>query len=131
MLERPGLSRSSFLRRAAVPVFRSISGSFGRNQRFRLAAQDVRFQPIVQVQPEFLFGTGRHPVTVLIEPRPGLVQPAARLLGLPEALVGQGQPQPVEHRIARPGVGLEALLEERHRLLEPAGAVRQGPLLGQ
>ena len=66
LLEAPGLSRSSFLRRAAVPAFRCISGSFGLNQRFRLAAQDVRLQPIVQVQAEFLFRTGRHPVTVLI-----------------------------------------------------------------
>ena len=43
------------------------------NQRFGLAAQDVNFQPVVQVQPDFRFGTGRHPVAVLIEPRLGLV----------------------------------------------------------
>ena len=125
------LQRRSFLCRPAFPVFRTTSGTFGRNHRFRLAAQDVRLQPIVQVQPEFLFGTGRHPVTVLIEPCPGFVQPAARLVGLTEPLVGQGQPQPVENRPARLWVGLEALLEERHCFLEPAGAVRQGPLLGQ
>ena len=47
LLEAPGLSRSSFLGRAAVPAFRCISGSFGLNQCFRLAAQDVRFQPVV------------------------------------------------------------------------------------
>src|SRR5262249_17266512 len=75
------------------------------------------------------FGTGRHPVTVVTEPRPGFVQPSPRLLGLPEAPVGQGQPQPVEHRTARSGVGPEALLEAGDRLLEPAGAV--SPELGQ
>jgi hypothetical protein len=42
-------------------------------------------------------------------------------------MIGQGQLQRVEHRTARPGVGLKALLEEGDRLLEPAGAVRQGP----
>ena len=73
--------------------------------RFRLEVQDVRLQPIVQVQPEFLVRTSRHPVAVLIEPCPGLVQPAARLLALPEALVGQGQPQPVQDRRA-PALGL-------------------------
>ena len=60
-----------------------------------------------------------------------MFQPAPRLLGLSEALVGQSQPQPVQDRLARLGVGPQALLEERHRLLEPAGPVRQGALLGQ
>jgi hypothetical protein len=46
-----GNSRSSFLWRVAFLVFRTTSGSFGRNQCFRLAAQDVRFQPVVEVQP--------------------------------------------------------------------------------
>ena len=124
------ISGSSFPGRCD-PGFPSISGSLGLNEPFRLAAQDVRFQPVVQVQPQLLFGTGRHPVTELIEPRPGFVQPSPRLLGLPEALVGQGQPQPVEHRTAQSGVGPEALLEEGDRLFESAGAVSQGPLLGQ
>ena len=61
-----------------------------RKECFRLAAQDVHPQPVVQVQPERFVGTGRHPVTVPIEPRQGLAQPAPRLLDLPEALVGQG-----------------------------------------
>ncbi len=82
LLEAPALSRSSFLGRAAVPAIRCISGSFGLNQCFRLAAQDVRLQPVVQVQPEILFRTGRHPVRVLIEPRLGLIQPPMRLLEL-------------------------------------------------
>jgi hypothetical protein len=43
-----------------------------RKQCFGLAAQDVRFQPVVQVQPQLLLGTGRDPVSVLIEPRLGL-----------------------------------------------------------
>ena len=51
VLEPPGLNRSSFPGRAAFPVCRTISGSFGRNQCFCLAAQDVRFQPVVEVQP--------------------------------------------------------------------------------
>src|SRR5262249_41762071 len=120
------ISGSSFPGRSN-PGFPSISGSLGLNEPFRLAAQDVRFEPVVQLQPQLLFGTGRHPVTVLIEPRLGFVQPSPRLLGLPEALFGQGQPQPVEHRPARSGVGPQALLEARDRLLEPAGAVRKGP----
>jgi hypothetical protein len=33
-----------------VPGFPSISGSLGLNQRFRLVAKGVRFQPVVQVQ---------------------------------------------------------------------------------
>jgi hypothetical protein len=62
-----------------------------RTKCFRLVAQDVRFQPVVQVQVQLLVGPGRHPVTVLIEPRLGVAQPAPRLLGLPEALlVGAG-----------------------------------------
>jgi NAD(P)-dependent dehydrogenase (short-subunit alcohol dehydrogenase family) len=43
-----------------------------RKQCFRLAAQDVRFQPVVQVQPQLLLGTGRHPVAVLIRDVPGV-----------------------------------------------------------
>ena len=50
VLELPGLSRSPFPGRASLPVFCNNSGSFALNQRFRLAAQDVRFQPVVQVQ---------------------------------------------------------------------------------
>jgi putative heme-binding domain-containing protein len=103
----------------------------GLDQRFRLAAQDVRLQPVVQVQPHLRFRAGRHPVAILIEPRLGLAQPVLRLLGLPDALVGQGQPQPVQDRRARLGVGPQTLLEERHRFLEPAGTVRQGASLGQ
>jgi hypothetical protein len=75
-----------------VPGFPSVSGILGLNQGFRIAAQDVRFQPVLQPQPEFLFGTGRHPIIVLIGPRSDLVQRATRLYGPQEALVGQGQP---------------------------------------
>ena len=66
---------SSFLWLTAFPLSRTLSGSFGKDQCFRLAAEDVRFQPIVQVQPELLFGTGRHPITKLIEPCLGFGQP--------------------------------------------------------
>jgi hypothetical protein len=74
-----------------VPSFPSIAGSLGLNQRFRLAAQDVRFQPIVQVQPELLLGTGRQSVRVVNEPLLGLVQPAALLLGLPESVLARAR----------------------------------------
>jgi hypothetical protein len=47
------------------------------------------------------------------------------------ATAGLGQPQPVQHRTPRRGVGLQALLEEGHGLLVAAGPVRQGPSLGQ
>jgi hypothetical protein len=60
---------------------------------FRLAAEDVRFQPVVVVQTELLIGPGRHPVTVLVEARLGLLQPEASLLVLPEALLGKSQPE--------------------------------------
>jgi hypothetical protein len=80
-------TRSSFLWRPAFPVLRTISGTCGRNHGFRLTAQDVRFEPIVQVQPQLFFGPGRHPVTEVVEPRLGLFQPAARPVALSEALI--------------------------------------------
>jgi hypothetical protein len=60
-------------------------------------AQDVGFQPVVQVQAQLLLGTRRHPASVLIEPRLGLAQPAPRLRGFAQALLRQGKPQPVQH----------------------------------
>ena len=44
-------TQASLLCRATVRVFGAISGDIELNQRFRLAAQDVRFQPVVEVQP--------------------------------------------------------------------------------
>jgi hypothetical protein len=49
----------------------------------------MRFQPVVEVQPELLFGMRRHSLFELVEPRLRLVQSPARLLGLPEALIAQ------------------------------------------
>jgi hypothetical protein len=61
-----------------------------RDQRFGLAAQDLGFRPIMEVKPEFLFSMRRDSATELIVPLLGLAEPAARFLGLPKALVGQG-----------------------------------------
>jgi hypothetical protein len=49
--EPPGLSQSSFQELDTFPVFRTTSATCARNQCFRLAAQDVRFRPIVVVRP--------------------------------------------------------------------------------
>jgi hypothetical protein len=43
-----------------------------RKKCFCLAAQDVRFQPVVEVQPELRFGMGGHSVDELVEPDLGL-----------------------------------------------------------
>ena len=91
----------------------------------------MRFQPVVEVESELSFGIGRHSVTELIEPRLGLVQPARAPWFPPTALMGKGQPDPVDHGTTRLRVGLEALLEEGHRFLISAVPVCQGPLLGQ
>src|SRR4051812_16458632 len=71
------------------------------HQGLCLAEQYVRFEPVVEVESELSFGIGRHSVTELIEPRLGLVQPAPRVLGFPDALMGKGQPDPVDHCTTR------------------------------
>jgi hypothetical protein len=96
------------------------------NQRFSLAAQDVGLQPVMEMQPDLLFGMLRYPVAGLIEPGLGFAQPATCLLELAEALVGQRQSQPVGHGSAHREVRLTALLEDRRGSLELAGPVRHG-----
>ena len=102
-----------------------------RDQGFSLAAQDLGFQPIVQVKPEVLFGMRRHSVGELIEPFLSLAEPAARFLGLPKAVIGQGQPEPVDDGAARFGISLETLLGEAGRDLKLSCPIREGALLGQ
>ena len=101
------------------------------DQRFGLAAQDLGFQPVMQVKPEFFFSMRRHSIRELIEPLLGLAEPAARLLGLPKAVIGQGQPEPVDDGAARLGISLETLFGETCRGLELSRPVCQGALLGQ
>src|SRR5437762_1547578 len=102
-----------------------------RDQLFGLAAQDLGFQPIMEVKPEFLFGIRRDSITELIEPLLGRAEPAARFLGLSKAVIGQGQPEPVDDGAARLGISPKTLLGEAGRDLKLSRPIGKGALLGQ
>src|SRR5262245_52949191 len=88
----------------------SMSRSVCRpHERFCLFAQNMCFEPVVQVQTQFLFGARRHPVPVLVEPCCCSVQPMTRVFGPPEAVACQGEPEPVDNGLAGRGVGEKAL----------------------
>jgi hypothetical protein len=66
----------------AARILRLLALLCRPNQCFRLAPQDVRFQPVVVVQAELLFSPGRYPVAALVKPRlgpsPAIAAPAYR-----------------------------------------------------
>jgi hypothetical protein len=96
-----------------------------RDKLFGLAAQNLGFQPMMEVKPEFLFSMRRDSVTELIEPLLCLADPAACFLGLPKAVIGQDQLESVDDGAAQLGISLETLLGEAGRDLKPSHLIHE------